>query len=70
MEGIGKRGWMGGIVILARCEFYFTREHGNLVKHPSNDKSIVITIIFIPRPIFVYQNMTVRLLKKSITCLI
>ena len=30
-KGIGKRGCMGGIVILARCEFYFIREHENLV---------------------------------------
>ena len=31
----------GGIIILARCEFHFIREHENLVEHPSKNKSIV-----------------------------
>ena len=33
--------WMGAIVILARYEFHFIREHENLVKHPSNIYSVV-----------------------------
>ena len=32
--------WIGGIFILARCEFLFIREHENLVYDPSNNKSI------------------------------
>ena len=32
----------GEIVILARYEFYFTREHENLVLDPSNNKSIFV----------------------------
>ena len=31
---------MGGIVILARCEFNFIIVHENLEKHPSNNISI------------------------------
>ena len=30
---------MGGIIILANCEFHFIRKHENMVKHPSNDIS-------------------------------
>ena len=29
--GDGLKGWMVGIVILARCEFHFIIEHENLV---------------------------------------
>ena len=32
---------MGGIVILAFCEYHFIREHGNLVQHQSNNISII-----------------------------
>ena len=31
---------VGGIVILARCEFHFIKEHETLVQHPSNNISI------------------------------
>ena len=31
MDGVGE-----GIVILARNEFHFLRDHENLVQHPSN----------------------------------
>ena len=36
-EGMGERGW---IVILASYKFYFIRMHNNLVRYPSNNKSI------------------------------
>ena len=35
---------MGVIVILASYEHYFIRVHKNLVQHPSNIISIVITV--------------------------
>ena len=42
-----KRGWMGrGIVILARCKFHFIRVHENLVKDPTNNKSIIVSFHF------------------------
>ena len=31
---------MGGIVILASCEYHFIRVHANLVQHPRNYKAI------------------------------
>ena len=37
-------GWMGGIIILVLCEFYYIRENENQVEHPSNNKSIVINV--------------------------
>ena len=40
-EGIGQRGLIGDIVILASCVHHFTSVVGNLVQHPSNNISIV-----------------------------
>ena len=41
--GDGVKGSQGGIVILARCEFYFIKEHKNMMQHPSNNTFIVAT---------------------------
>ena len=35
MEGDGVKGWIGGIVILAICEYQFNKE-----QHPGNNISI------------------------------
>ena len=43
-EAIGSMGWMGDLVILASCEYYFYRVHENLVQHPSNNISILSNI--------------------------
>ena len=39
--GIGYSWQMGGIVILACCEYYFIRVHDNLVQHPSKNTSCI-----------------------------
>ena len=39
-EGMGYRVLMGGIIILASCEYQFNKVHENLVQHPSNNISI------------------------------
>ena len=38
--GEGKRGWMGGNVMLASQEYHIIRVYENLVQHPSNHISI------------------------------
>ena len=38
------RGWMESIVILASCKHHFIRVHENLVQHPSNNISIIISL--------------------------
>ena len=43
--GGGKGGWIEGIVILAHCQFHFLRYHENLEQHPSNNISIVLSLI-------------------------
>ena len=44
--------WTGWIVILANCEYYFIREHENLVQYPTNNISIYI---------YVYQRVAIDL---------
>ena len=44
VDPVGGKG-MGGIVILASYKLHFVRVHYNLVYYPSNDKSIVITVM-------------------------
>ena len=34
-------GWIGGIVILACCEYHLIRVHENLLQHPSNIISFI-----------------------------
>ena len=41
--GMGLLKWMGGIVSLASCEYHFLQVHKNLVQHPSNYISIIVT---------------------------
>ena len=43
--GVVERGWSGEIVTLASYKFYFLRVHDNLVKNPSDNKSIYINHI-------------------------
>ena len=47
-RGGGKRmARMGVIVILASCQLYFIRVHKNLMQHPGNNTSIIISYILI-----------------------
>ena len=42
-EGMGQRGMMGRIVILASYEYHYIRVHENVVQHPINNTSIALT---------------------------
>ena len=44
-EWMGYRRWRRGINILASCKFHIIREHENMVQHPSNNISILRTIL-------------------------
>ena len=39
-------GWMGENVILARYKFHFCRVHDNLMNDQSNNKFILIIVLF------------------------
>ena len=43
--GIRYRGWMWGIVILATFEYYFSKVHENLVKHPCKNILIIKVLL-------------------------
>ena len=53
-RGLGNGG--GGIVILARWEIYFFREHENLVQHPSINKSIIVKKVFLENIAKIYAR--------------
>ena len=43
-EWIGRREWEGEVIILARCVFYFIREHEHLVFDSIHNKSIDLRV--------------------------